>query len=399
MIVSVNNLSIKYLFAIYFIVFIALIDHSTIAPVIAQYGRSLGASSSLAGLITASYSIAALFALPIIGILLDKFSRTRILQILLAIDPLITLMYTRASDPYQLLIIRSLHGAIDSGVFPSILAIFRDIVTRRLGLGLTIYWILSALPIIIGNFITRQLVILYGFHSIFYLVAILFLIGFSLSLYIEKGYRELVFREEIPEYTIDKKNKISSTLIIAYASALTLYLMIGSVVGSMGTLLTEKLYVTREIASAEVATWSMISSVISLLFIAVFTSYLVKNPRNLLVTKLIGLLMILCSSTLLILGIDHLTRLTSSVLFGGALGTILPASSKAATDVRFRRRGLSSALLSVSFLIGVIIGSVSSSRILEYSHREYLNLNFMPPFIASMILVVYVIIVLIFWRR
>ncbi len=393
-----KNLSIRYLSAIYFIVFISLIDHSTIAPIIAQYARSLGASPSLAGLITASYSIAALLALPLVGVFLDKFSRVRVLQILLIINPIITLMYTRASDPYQLLVIRSIHGAIDSGVFPSILAIFRDLVTRRLGLGLTIYWILSAIPIIIGNLITRQLVLLYGFYSVFYLVATLFIVGLLLSLYIGREYRELISREELLGYT---KGEIISlgNVLIAYASAFTLYLMIGSVVGSMGTLLTEKLRITRELASAEIATWSMISSIISLLFIAVFTSYLVKNPRNLLMTELIGLLMILFSSALLILSTDHLTRVVSSVFYGGALGTILPASSKAATDVRFRRRGLSSAILSLSFLLGVITGSISSSRILEYSLRENLNLNFMPPFIASMILAVYILILLFFSRR
>ncbi|MGC9009873.1 MAG: MFS transporter [Sulfolobales archaeon] len=393
-----KNLSIRYLSAIYFIVFISLIDHSTIAPIIAQYARSLGASTSLAGLITASYSIAALLALPLVGVFLDKFSRVRVLQILLIIDPIITLMYTRASDPYQLLVIRSIHGAIDSGVFPSILAIFRDLVTRRLGLGLTIYWILSAIPIIIGNLITRQLVLLYGFYSVFYLVATLFIVGLLLSLYIGREYRELISREELLGYT---KGEIISlgNVLIAYASAFTLYLMIGSVVGSMGTLLTEKLRITRELASAEIATWSMISSIISLLFIAVFTSYLVKNPRNLLMTELIGLLMILFSSALLILSTDHLTRVVSSVFYGGALGTILPASSKAATDVRFRRRGLSSAILSLSFLLGVITGSISSSRILEYSLRENLNLNFMPPFIASMILAVYILILLFFSKR
>jgi len=342
--------------------------------------------------------MAALLALPLVGFFLDKFSRVRVLQILLIINPIITLMYTRASDPYQLLVIRSIHGAIDSGVFPSILAIFRDLVTRRLGLGLTIYWILSAIPIIIGNLITRQLVLLYGFYSVFYLVATLFIVGLLLSLYIGREYRELISREELLGYT---KGEIISlgNVLIAYASAFTLYLMIGSVVGSMGTLLTEKLRITRELASAEIATWSMISSIISLLFIAVFTSYLVKNPRNLLMTELIGLLMILFSSALLILSTDHLTRVVSSVFYGGALGTILPASSKAATDVRFRRRGLSSAILSLSFLLGVITGSISSSRILEYSLRENLNLNFMPPFIASMILAVYILILLFFSRR
>ncbi len=396
--IFLRNLSITYLIALYYIVFISVIDHSTIAPIINQYAMSLGASPSLAGLITASFSIAAIFSLPIIGFFLDKFSRAGVIQTLIILDAIIVFLYTKALDPYQLLIIRSIHGVIDTGLFPASLAIFRDTITRRLGLGLTMYWVLASTPIILGNYITRQIVVSYGFHGVFYAAFIILLIGFSASLYLGKEYIRIIKREDAPKI-MGSEIRGLSIMLTAYLSAFTLYMMIGVVVGSMGPLLEYRLRISREIASAEIATWSMIASLTSIIFIVIFTPFLVKSLRNLLITKLIGLSMILVSGILMILGVDQVNRLVSSIVFGGALGTILPASSKTASDVRFGRRGLSSALLSLSFLLGVITGVMMSSRILEASLGREQNLNFLPSIIASIIALTYLITVLILKTR
>lgn len=373
--------------SIYIIVFISLIDHSTIAPVITQYAKKLGASDTVAGLIAASYSIAAIFMLPVVGFLLNKFLRTRIIQILLLLDTVVTYLYTAPLNPYQLLVVRLVHGAADAGVFPGILAIFRDIVIRRLGLNLTIYWILAATPIIIGNYITRHLVSTYGFHSVFFFVASLYLLGLVLSLYIHQEYRSIILsRKENINASIERIDPI--ILATAYLAGFALYLALGVVIGSMGLLISSRFGVSRELASAEVASWSMYSSLVSLIFILTLTSYMTRGSRNLLITLLIGSLSILISMTIAMISVEPLPRILSSIVFGGALGTILPASSKAATDVSFKRRGFSAALLSLSYLLGVSIGAPVSSRILEGSRGIVYNINFLPPMVVSLIVII-----------
>jgi MFS family permease len=53
----------------------------------------------------------AIFSLPIIGFLLDKFNRSKIITIILLIDVFLAISYANSKDPSQLMVIRSFHGA------------------------------------------------------------------------------------------------------------------------------------------------------------------------------------------------------------------------------------------------------------------------------------------------
>lgn len=100
----------------------------------------------------------AIFSLPIIGFLLDKFNRSKIITIILLIDVFLAISYANSKDPSQLMIIRSFHGAVDSSLFPATLSVFRDVVIKRLGLSFTTYWLVAATPILIGSLIARYIV-------------------------------------------------------------------------------------------------------------------------------------------------------------------------------------------------------------------------------------------------
>ncbi|NAZ12974.1 MAG: MFS transporter [Desulfurococcales archaeon] len=364
---------------IYLLVFVSMIDHSTISPIIAEYSRSLGATSSQAGLVTALYSMTAIFSLPIIGFLLDKFNRSKIITIILLIDVFLAISYANSKDPSQLMIIRSFHGAVDSSLFPATLSVFRDVVIKRLGLSFTTYWLVAATPILIGSLIARYIVGVYGFSALFYVISIIYIIGFLSSTAFFRIYTYTVRRENVSDFEMMRRERLSKTILFtAYISAFATYNIIGSIVSSMGIYLEKIFNMSRQAAASEIASWTFLSTLSSIPIIASLTYIAVKGSREAVRNMLLGMSAGVGSMAILTFDISMTSRIFSSILFGITLGTILPASSKIVSDVPMNFRGRASAFLSLSYLLGVVSGAVISTRISEHIHTD-LNISFVYP--------------------
>ncbi len=364
---------------IYLLVFVSMIDHSTISPIMAEYSRSLGATSSQAGLVTALYSMTAIFSLPIIGFLLDKFNRSKIITIILLIDVFLAISYANSKDSSQLMIIRSFHGAVDSSLFPATLSVFRDVVIKRLGLSFTTYWLVAATPILIGSLIARYIVGVYGFSALFYVISIIYIIGFLSSLAFFRIYTYTVRRENVSDFEMMSRERLSKTILFtAYISAFATYNIIGSIVSSMGIYLEKIFNMSRQAAASEIASWTFLSTLSSIPIIASLTYIAVKGSRQAVRNMLLGMSAGVGSMAILTFDISMISRIFSSILFGITLGTILPASSKIVSDVPMNFRGRASAFLSFSYLLGVVSGAVISTRISEHIHTD-LNISFVYP--------------------
>jgi len=364
---------------IYLLVFVSMIDHSTISPIIAEYSRSLGATSSQAGLVTALYSMTAIFSLPIIGFLLDKFNRSKIITIILLIDVFLAISYANSKDSSQLMIIRSFHGAVDSSLFPATLSVFRDVVIKRLGLSFTTYWLVAATPILIGSLIARYIVGVYGFSALFYVISIIYIIGFLSSIAFFRIYTYTVRRENVSDFEMMSRERLSKTILFtAYISAFATYNIIGSIVSSMGIYLEKIFNMSRQAAASEIASWTFLSTLSSIPIIASLTYIAVKGSRQAVRNMLLGMSAGVGSMAILTFDISMTSRIFSSILFGVTLGTILPASSKIVSDVPMNFRGRASAFLSLSYLLGVVSGAVISTRISEHIHTD-LNMSFVYP--------------------
>jgi MFS family permease len=356
-----------------------MIDHSTISPIMAEYSRSLGATSSQAGLVTALYSMTAIFSLPIIGFLLDKFNRSKIITIILLIDVFLAISYANSKDSSQLMIIRSFHGAVDSSLFPATLSVFRDVVIKRLGLSFTTYWLVAATPILIGSLIARYIVGVYGFSALFYVISIIYIIGFLSSLAFFRIYTYTVRRENVSDFEMMSRERLSKTILFtAYISAFATYNIIGSIVSSMGIYLEKIFNMSRQAAASEIASWTFLSTLSSIPIIASLTYIAVKGSRQAVRNMLLGMSAGVGSMAILTFDISMISRIFSSILFGITLGTILPASSKIVSDVPMNFRGRASAFLSFSYLLGVVSGAVISTRISEHIHTD-LNISFVYP--------------------
>jgi MFS family permease len=345
----------------------------------AEYSRSLGATSSQAGLVTALYSMTAIFSLPIIGFLLDKFNRSKIITIILLIDVFLAISYANSKDPSQLMIIRSFHGAVDSSLFPATLSVFRDVVIKRLGLSFTTYWLVAATPILIGSLIARYIVGVYGFSALFYVISIIYIIGFLSSITFFKIYTYTVRRENVSDFEMMSRERLSKTILFtAYISAFATYNIIGSIVSSMGIYLEKIFNMSRQAAASEIASWTFLSTLSSIPIIASLTYIAVKGSREAVGNMLLGMSAGVGSMAILTFDISMISRIFSSILFGITLGTILPASSKIVSDMPMNFRGRASAFLSFSYLLGVVSGAVISTRISEHIHTD-LNISFVYP--------------------
>lgn len=375
---------------LYILVFTSLIDHSTIAPVISSYARTVGASAEIAGLIAGAYSIAALLSYPVVGFLLDYLPRARVLLAFYTADIIVVSLYLLARDPAQLLVIRLLHGFFDASIFPSSLALFRDVIHERFGFRFSTYWAVAATPILVGNIVTRVLVVWLGFHSVFLFVLFLMLLGlyssYSLNIFQARTH------PRIPSYSVEEKISGPSIplLLFSYLSAFTLYMMIGSVVGSMSSRLLALYNIPKEVAAGEIAMWSAIATLVSIPIILGVTRYFLEDLQRSFKALILGLFSIIISSLILLLNLETLARYISSVIFGFSLALLLPTTSRIATETPYRFRGRSSAALGASYLLGVGIGAPLSSWLLQIS--EEFNLNFLPPLLSSLIIIIILMI-------
>lgn len=366
---------------LYVLVFVSLIDSSTVAPVISSYARSIGASAEIAGLIVGVYSIAALLSYPIIGFLLDYLPRARVLLVFYAADTLMVSLYMFSRDPVQLLLVRFFHGFFDAAVFPSSIALFRDLISERFGSRFSVYWAVAATPLLVGSLVTRALVVWLGFHAVFIFVVLLMLLGLYSSYrldIIQEDARLKAFRESSETRSV----KLSTpSLLISYLSAFALFTMTGSIVGSMSSRIAELYGTSKEMAAGEVALWNAVATTVSIPTVLGVTRCFLDDQRGAVRGLVLGLLTMVFSSLLLVISLETWVRYSSSVLFGFSLALILPTTSRVVAEMPYRFRGRASAALGASYRLGVALGAPLSSALLKAS--PLYNTSFLPSLILS----------------
>jgi MFS transporter, DHA1 family, tetracycline resistance protein len=96
--------------------FLDLMGYGLIIPLLPDYTRSLGATATLIGIITASYSLTQFIASPILGSLSDKYGRKPLLLITIAISMISYIIFGLFSSLYLLLFSRLLAGAASGNI-------------------------------------------------------------------------------------------------------------------------------------------------------------------------------------------------------------------------------------------------------------------------------------------
>jgi len=170
------------------VTFLGFIDTHMLIPVIEWYAEELGASLAMAGIIIGVYSAVNTPVNIVFGRVVDRVGRRIPLTVGMVFEAVIMFTYSLSRTPYQLLLVRSLHGASGGVVGPSTMALVADQATEnRKGYFMGFYGAAIGLAVLVGyassGVIFRQMGVMY----VFYIGSILLFIGFLLTFLVPGG--------------------------------------------------------------------------------------------------------------------------------------------------------------------------------------------------------------------
>lgn len=168
------------LFVVCAAVFVLVVGTGMVAPMLAPYAASLGASGFLIGALYACFYMVRLVAGPAIGKFSDKRGARTVLIASLCLYPLIAVVYWYASSSYGLLSARLLHGLASAMMLPMAMAYIGSITEigkegQYMGVYNTTLFLANGIGPLIGGVLVQR----YGAPVAF--IALFWLALFSLA--------------------------------------------------------------------------------------------------------------------------------------------------------------------------------------------------------------------------
>ena len=153
-------------------IFATMMGMSIVAPLMAVYSKSMGASGIWLGLMFSGVSLSRALFQPVAGWLSDRKDRKTLLIIGLVSYTILSLGYAWAADLYQLTAARLLHGAASSLVTPVAQAYVGDITPKgKEGTYMNFFMMAMYLGMGTGPFLGGLLNDSYGISVAFYVMA------------------------------------------------------------------------------------------------------------------------------------------------------------------------------------------------------------------------------------
>lgn len=120
---------------LYFFIFIAFFDLHAQYPVLTPFALSLGATPAFIGIIMGMYAITHLPGNILAGIGVDRYGSKQFIVYSLIIAGVILIVQAHVTDPWQLLVIRSISGFVLAFLSPACLALLAKLARDRLHQG------------------------------------------------------------------------------------------------------------------------------------------------------------------------------------------------------------------------------------------------------------------------
>lgn len=368
--------------------FIAIIDTSFMMGIIASYARKLGADEAQSGLIAALYSIVAIPASVIAGVMVDRLGRKKMLALGLAGDTLFVFLYSVASTPLQLAAYRILHALGGSLVYPASLSLVASSVKEtQLGRAVSYFLLMVAISVAIGSFTGGVIVETRGFEQAFRILSILLLIGFILALAAVPDENVGVKRARPASYK-ESLRKGSRNIIAGSLAIFTLYLSFGFIISGVPQLLEIASGYTHEEAAGATGKFIGISSGFSIIFFLTVGWLLDKSKHTIL--ALLAFISLAASMTLLYLYLLENMFLATALLLGFAIASLMTISTWIMLKVGESVRGISMGIQQTVNIIGTALGASLAGILLKYG--VYSQVFFIPLTVAIIGLVAYLIL-------
>jgi MFS family permease len=344
--------------------FMGTMDSNAMVPVIALYAASLGASIEMVGLIVAMYSIVHIPANIVFGRLADKIGLRNPFILGLLWDAVSVFLYSMASSPYHLLLIRMSHGLGGGFVGPSSMGIASSMAPEeRKGRMMAKYGMALALSVIVGFAIGGMVIGRFGYELFFYVLAGILLVAVGIALFVKEpeGFVKVKtsFRQDLLDFVALLKRK---AVLASYSSIFSLYFVMGAFT----------VLVPLYMEGFGMGTTDVVIAFSTFALLSVFVHY----PSGMLCDKVgpkVPALAGLIAITIAMLLIPYFNTLISllpvMVIFGIGHGLIFPSSSTMVVkgtrkDVRGMASGVFYALLVAGVAVGApiagLVASVSS---------------------------------------
>jgi MFS family permease len=238
---------------------------------------------------------------------------------------------------------------------PSALAAIGDAFQQALGKTLAFFWTFVALAIVIGSGSATAIVSRLGFSGVFATVAVLIGVVAVYSLIA----KPLTLHKEVASEGSGKSNIVAGfavTVAAASLSMMTLYLVVGGVVGTLPSILVRVAGMEERFAAAQIGIFTALSTGLSIP--SFFASARIADRYSPFSSLLVGLIAVSISSALLQLGVEtSVLRLVAALVLSVALGFVFHGSSHAVLQLPREVRGKASGTLNAFGLLGVAVGA------------------------------------------
>lgn len=337
--------------------FVALIDTSMITPIVASHARALGADPFWSGLVAGTYSLVALPMIVLSGHLSDVYGRRRMITLGLAGDLVVMVLYALSPSPPVLLSARILHAVFDSFIIPSALALIGDVFSKSVGRPLAFFWIFVAVAIVLGSGAATGLVSILGFQTVYAVIGVIVAacLVFALSgLPMAEGrYSRARGKTRLIAGYVDR-------VMISMLSVLSLYFIVGGVVGTLPTILIDNFGFDERGAAAQIGIFMVLSTAFSIPVFPIAARIAERKAPHL--TLLLGLSASAASALFIEFGAGiTVLRILSALIFGISLASIIFSSSFLVVTLPAEVRGLGSGLNQFATLLGVALSAPLTS--------------------------------------
>lgn len=361
---------------LYLFLFVAFFDLHAQYPILTPFAISLGAAPSFIGLMMGMYSITHLPGNLIAGFGVDRYGSRLFIVFSLMAAGVVLLFQSQVTNPWQLLLLRSISGFVLAFLSPACLSLLAKITSDRTEQGKLMAGngLVHTLASVVSPAAGAYLVAKIGFTTAFTLLGWILIVTSICALFFIRDIRAEIEQDAVPQ----GKNKNKLPLEQAVPIPWLVYLVPVALSCAQGILSFELplLAKTKEAMMTTGLLFSVVSIgalvTLSMLFLNRVSAY-----QRTLWGSLILAIVYFCIAS------DIPAPLTLMLLFVGMCkGVILPALSILLIELSGGARyGRTFSVLAIAFSIGAFIGPMAAGQVRDYISPYYI------AFIALMIAV------------
>lgn len=363
---------------LYLFLFVAFFDLHAQYPILTPFAISLGAAPSFIGLMMGMYSITHLPGNLIAGFGVDRYGSRLFIVFSLMAAGVVLLFQSQVTNPWQLLLLRSISGFVLAFLSPACLSLLAKITSDRTEQGKLMAGngLVHTLASVVSPAAGAYLVAKIGFTTAFTLLGWILIVTSICALFFIRDIRVKI--EQSQDAVPQGKNKNKLPLEQAVPIPWLVYLVPVALSCAQG-ILSFELPLMAKTKEAMMTTGLLFSVVsigalvtLSMLFLNRVSAY-----QRTLWGSLILAIVYFCIAS------DIPVPLTLMLLFVGMCkGVILPALSILLIELSGGARyGRTFSVLAIAFSIGAFIGPMAAGQVRDYISPYYI------AFIALMIAV------------